>query len=358
MTQLEIIQSQLGNLYSWFRENKRAMPWRDSRNVYRVWVSEIMLQQTRVDQVRPYFDRFIAEFPTVEKLAKAEVDDVLKCWEGLGYYARARNLHAAARVVMDRHGGEIPNEPTAFNSLPGVGAYTVAAVLSICCDEPMAAVDANVQRVVSRLMRIQDDLRKSSTKTRIRAVADVLVPRSNPGEHNEALMELGATICTPRDPSCNACPFDKCCLASVHGEAASLPYKSRKKPIPHIQVAVGILTRDNKILVQQRPHDGMLGGLWEFPGGKRRPDESLPEACGRELKEELGIEVEVGRQVARVKHAYSHFSVDLHAFVCEPPADFDLRTDQPTRWVTPNEMESLAFPRANRKILEVLAEEL
>jgi len=348
------------DLLAWFDAHRREMPWRDTPDPYLIWVAEIMLQQTRVDQVRPYFERFIRRFPDVHTLARASIDDVLKAWEGLGYYRRAHYLHQAARIIVERHGGSIPSDPEALSKLPGVGPYTLAAVLSIAYQYPIAAVDGNVIRVLTRAFGIREDVSRQATRQKLQDLAGTLLPEHRPGDFNQALMELGAMVCTPTQPACTSCPLQPVCKAYHEGTPTAYPVKKKTAPIPHIHVAIGILyDTEGRILITRRPEDAMLGGLWEFPGGKVEEHESPAEACKRELKKELGIDVEVGPKIGEVKHTYSHFRMTLHAFHCKPVKGTPCTTDgRPMRWVTPNEMHRLAFPRANQKIIEKLTSTL
>lgn len=315
-----------------------------------------MLQQTRVDQAAPYYERFVARFPTVESLAEAELDQVLGLWEGLGYYSRARHLHAAARRVVESHGGTIPRDYATFRSLPGVGAYTAAAVTSIAHAEPHAVVDGNVIRVLTRVFGIGDDVGTTDARRRLSDLAQALLDRRNPGTHNEAMMELGATICTPVGPACKGCPISSVCVAHGEGEPERYPVKAARRKIPHYDVAVGIVFRNREeVLIQRRPEKGMLGGLWEFPGGKRESGETLEEACIRELHEELGVEVEVEAFFRELSHAYTHFRVTLHAYRCrilagEPASQSGL----PVRWAPLATLANYAFPRANRRLIDAL----
>ncbi len=345
------------DLLAWYRAHRRAMPWRDHPDPYFVWVSEIMLQQTRVDQATPFFRRFVEAFPTVQALAAAPLDRVLLCWEGLGYYARARNLHRAAQQVAERYGGQIPRDYDAFRALPGVGPYTAAAVLSIAFGQPYAVLDGNVIRVLARVFALPDDTSRPATRRHLQATADALLDAEHPGDANQAVMELGARVCLPAAPDCPRCPLRGVCQAFALGTPAAFPVVAKKAPTPHVPVAVGLL-RDasGRLLVQRRAENGLLGGLWEFPGGKIEGGETPGEACAREFREELGVEVAVGERVARVDHAYTHFKVTLHAFACRLVAG-EPRSAQglALRWVAPEALGELAFPRANRRILETLA---
>lgn len=315
-----------------------------------------MLQQTRVDQARPYFERFVEAFPTVEDLAAADRDEVLLLWEGLGYYSRARYLHNAAQRVVDDFDGQVPDTYDAIRELPGVGPYTAAAVLSIAYDKPHAVLDGNVIRVLSRVFAVEDNVKSAPTRRRLQAAADALIDPERPGTFNQAMMELGALLCTPRSPSCNECPVQPVCRAASAGNPEDYPVTPDKKPIPHYDIAVGLVFDDDgQLLIQRRPDDGLLGGLWEFPGGKQEDGEELPTTCRRELREELGIEVDVQDHFYTLSHAYSHFKITLHAFRCRiargtPSSELE----QPLRWVPIDALDDYAFPRANRRLIDEL----
>ncbi len=339
------------DLTAWYHRVKRAMPWRESSDPYRIWISEIMLQQTRVDQMTPYYERFVAAFPTVEALAKAPQDDVLKTWEGLGYYSRARNLHRAAKHVASAHGGIVPTDHATFLTLPGVGPYTAAAVQSIAFGGNYAVLDGNVLRVLSRAFGIGDPINRPAVRTRFQRIADALLSPVDPGDYNQAVMELGATVCTPKNPTCGTCPLSSICVARAENRQAELPYKEPKKKRPHHHVSVAVLTRaDGRFLIQRRPTTAMLGGLWELPGGKREAGETDTAACTRELREELHIGAQVGERLAQAEHAYSHFTVTVTAFACT--TDDEPNTPLETRWIRLEERDAYAFPKANHKLFD------
>lgn len=343
------------DLLKWFDVEQRAMPWRRTDDPYRIWVSEVMLQQTRVDQAEPYYRRFVERFPTVEDLARADLDDVLLCWEGLGYYSRARNLHAAAGRVVNDFDGRVPSDEALLRTLPGVGPYTAAAVLSIAYDRPHAAVDGNVTRVVARVFRIESDIRSSVARAQITRLADTLIDPDRPGRFNQAVMELGSTICTPRSPRCPACPIRPVCAAAAKGDPENFPITASRRPVPHHIIAVALLFNERgRLLIQKRPEHKMLGGLWEFPGGKQEHGESPAETCRREVEEELGLRIEVGEPFHVLSHAYSHFRITLYAFVARVAEN--AVTSEPGRleWVEMERLREYAFPRANRKLLERL----
>jgi len=343
------------DLLNWYADNKRAMPWRETDDPYRIWVSEVMLQQTRVDTVRDYYPHFLEAFPTVEALADAERDEVLKHWEGLGFYARARHLHEAARTVVEEHDGTVPDTMDAIRDLKGVGPYTAAAVLSIAHDRPHAVLDGNVTRVLSRVFAVDEDATTTAAERALRALANDLLAPDRPGDFNQAVMELGALVCTPSTPLCDRCPLRDVCRAHAAGTEEDYPVTPESEPVPHHDVAVGLVFDDDRLLIQRRPDEGLLGGLWEFPGGKQKEDESLEAACRRELNEELGIDVAIDDPFYTLSHAYSHFKITLHAFRCHvADGTPEAREGQPFRWVEIDELDEYAFPRANRRLIEEL----
>ncbi len=344
------------SLLSWYDHHRRHLPWRDEPDPYRVWVSEVMLQQTQVATVVPYYERFLRRFPTLAHLAAASVDDVLKAWEGLGYYARARNLHAAARQVVADHAGRLPESYTALRRLSGFGDYTAGAVASIAFGERVPALDGNVKRVLARIFAITDDVSRGATTRRLRAIADDLVPSDRPGDFNQALMELGAMLCTPTSPRCSLCPVKAECTGLAQGIHESLPVKAPRPGRPHYDVTAAVIRRDDdRLLIAQRKPEAMLGGLWEFPGGKCQPGESLPDCLRREIREELGLEIEVGRHLTTVRHSYTHFHISLHVFECRhldgQPQALDCAD---WRWARLADLGAFAFPVTDQKIIQLL----
>ena len=308
-------------LLPWFGENRRDLPWRCNRTPYRVWVAEIMLQQTRVDSVIPYYRRWMKTFPSWKALAAAPQGDVLKCWEGLGYYSRARNLHAAAKIIADEYGGDLSNgwkkslqSLEAFlRKFPGIGNYTAAAIASLAFNEDAAVVDGNVIRVLSRLFAFGGDTKSAAGKKKMQSWADELLVKGSPGEFNEAMMELGALVCLPKNPKCAECPLQNFCAAFEKGKPSAYPVVEKKEKVPHITVGAAVtMNRKGEVLIAQRRQNDMLGGLWEFPGGKQEPGETIEECIVRELNEELGIKTVAGEHVMTVNHAYSHFTMTMH----------------------------------------------
>ncbi|OHB67405.1 MAG: A/G-specific adenine glycosylase [Planctomycetes bacterium RBG_13_60_9] len=342
-------------LLHWFAENARDLPWRRTKDPYAIWVSEIMLQQTRVPTALPYYERFLRRFPTVRHLARARLDTVLKLWEGLGYYSRARNLHAAAREIVTRFDGQFPRTVEDLLILPGIGRYTAGAIASNAFDVRAPIVDGNIERVLCRIFRVRGDPKSSTVRKTLWSIAEQLVPEENPGLFNQAIMEVGSEVCTPRNPNCDNCPLAAVCEARRHNEQHVLPERRPGRPLPSQTVVVGIITKAGRILIDKRKPEGLLGGLWEFPGGKREPRESLEAALRREVKEELGITIGVGKPLAVVDHTYSHFRVRIHAFECTHVAGKPrCITCADLKWVRPQDLRRYAFPAATNKIIRVL----
>lgn len=344
-------------LLEWWDRGHRDLPWRRTKDPYAVWLAEMMLQQTRIETVIPYYHRFLNRLPTVEALAQTKIDTVLKLWEGLGYYSRARNLHKAAQMIVRECGGRFPQDVVDLQKLPGVGRYTAGAIASIAFGQPAALVDGNVIRVLSRIFCIREDTTKTAVKNRIWQLAGDLVCTKRPGDLNQSMMELGALVCKPISPDCPNCPVKRHCLALKKNLQHDLPHLPKAKKLPRYTIAVGIVYKNGRILIGKRKPQGLLGGLWEFPGGKKRKDETLQQAAAREIYEETGIQVSVGRRVGIVRHAYSHFQIVLHAFLCEyrngraTPLGCDA-----VKWVWPSQLKKYAFPAANHPILAQLAE--
>lgn len=342
-------------LLAWYEQNRRDLPWRHTRDPYAITVAEFMLHQTRVQTVLPYYQRFLELFPTWASLAEASLDRVLKAWERLGYYARARHLHALAQQVCTQYNGQLPNSLEALLALPGIGPYTAGAILSICFGQDYPAVDGNAKRVLSRLFAIQLDLASSKGSKLVQKLAAQMLPPGQAGAFNQALMDLGATICTVRQPACVQCPWNGDCQARRLNMQEDLPMRRARKAIPHYEIAAGVIWRDGSILIAQRPKHGLLGNLWEFPGGKREPGESLEECLVREVREELDIEIRVGQLLAKVRHAYTHFRITLYAYHCQyvsgEPQNLGCAA---WKWVKPEELGEYAFPAANHVIIHAL----
>ena len=336
-------------LLNWYHKNKRILPWRDHPDAYAVWVSEIMLQQTRVEAVIPYFEKWMRLFPTVHALANATEQDVLNAWEGLGYYSRARNLHKAAKVVAQEYHGELPSYLTELVKLPGIGRYTAGAVASIAfgMDEP--ALDGNLKRVYARLFDIEEPVDSPEGERLLWKIARQNLPMGKAGDFNQALMDLGATICIPKTPRCLLCPLMELCQARANGTQELRPVKKPKKSVPHYVHAAGVILKDGKVLLAQRPARGLLGGMWEFPNGRVEEDPSgeLEKALG------AGYSLKVQRKEALgvVQHAYTHFKVTVHAFRCEFSSI--LKKDA-LKWVPVNQLEEYPMGKVDRLIADMV----
>lgn len=312
-----------------------------------------MLQQTRVETVKPYFGRWVERFPTLPVLAEAALDDVLKAWEGLGYYSRARNFHAAVREVARGHGGTVPDDPIAFRALPGVGEYTAGAVMSIAFGRAAPAVDGNVKRVFARLL---DDPAPSARVHR--DLAGRLAEGERPGDLNQSLMELGATVCTPRQPACDACPLDRFCASRAAGTQALRPAPRSRPPLPVEEHGVALLELEGRFLVVRRPDEGRLAGLWEFPARLRTAGETSHEAARRAVRERCGLAVEVAGDLGVVRHDFSHVRVRYHVHKTRPTGPYLTdRNDDPQsiRWLRLDEFDSVALPSAQQKIARLIA---
>ncbi len=316
-----------------------------------------MLQQTQVSTVSPYYEHWMETFPTIARLAQASLDQVLKSWEGLGYYSRARNLHRGAQYIMDRYAGKLPSSSAELLQVPGIGPYTAAAIASIAFAQVVPLVDGNVLRVFTRLERISDDISRIETRKNISSRLLQLVPEDDPAGFNQGLMDLGRVICTPRNPGCESCPLAKVCQAGIAGNPEQYPVKPKKIAVPHYEVVIGLIRRGDKVLIQKRPAKGLLGGLWEFPGGKIEPGESGENALLREIQEETGLMITLGDKIGTIQHAYTHFKITLTAWFCQWEAgEAETRAASENRWILMSEIKNHAFPRANLKILELLSE--
>lgn len=343
------------DLIDWYLANKRDLPWRNTTEPYPIWVSEVMLQQTQVATVVPYYHRFLQQFKDLKSLAGASSQKVLKAWEGLGYYARARNLHRAAGIVLEEHGGLIPNRWDKFRRLPGVGDYIAAAVLSLAFDKPYSVVDGNVKRVLARLLAITDPVNNASSAKKFQQLAELLLDQKRPGTFNQAMMELGAVVCKPHEPLCDRCPVQKYCSAYQAGTVSNYPLKLKKPATPQYRIAVGVVFKRDRVLITRRKPSGLLGGLWEFPGGKIQRGESPEAACIREIKEEVNLVIKVDSHLSQVRHAYTHFKIVMDVFCCSYVSGrVTLNGPVDHRWITIAKLDSFPFPKANHKFFDEL----
>ena len=342
-------------LLDWFRDYQREMPWRNTDNPYYIWVSEVMLQQTQVKKVVDYYERFIEQFPDVQHLAAAPLQDVLKLWEGLGYYARARNLHKAAQVIVNELDGVVPRDYTTFRKLPGVGTYSAAAVQSIAFNAPYAAVDGNIKRVVARLFLMDAPINDAKSAKQFQQRADDLLDPTVPGLFNQAMMELGATVCRPQSPTCLICPVNAFCEAFHTARQDEFPQRRETKPVPEHHIAVGVIYRGDAVLITQRQLDGLLGGLWEFPGGRIVEGETAEAACVRNITEVVNLSVSDIRYLTRVRHAFTHFKIVVDVFVCNyQSGEIVLNGPRDAKWIQVEALNDYPLPRATHKFLDKL----
>ncbi|SKA75896.1 A/G-specific DNA-adenine glycosylase [Desulfobaculum bizertense DSM 18034] len=348
-------------LIAWFKKIQRPLPWRQDYLPYHVWISEIMLQQTQMDRAVPYFERWMDRFPTIASIADAPEDEILKYWEGLGYYTRARNIRKAALVICAEHGGEFPAEHKAILALPGIGPYTAGAIASLAFGLDVPAIDANVERVYARLFDIDSPIKEKDAKKRVEALSAELLPAGQARDYNQAVMELGALICTPRAPRCESCPVAEHCEARRLDIVAFRPVPGKKKDITPLNVVCGVLEHKGKIYIQKRPQGAVWGGLWEFPGGSIEAGESPEQAVVREFQEETGFQVRIADKISIVRHGYTRFRVTLHCYFLQadaplPPSTMSAADE--CLWATPEQITERAFPAGHRKLIDLMRQDL
>lgn len=343
-------------LLDWFAANMRPLPWRKTYDPYSVWISEIMLQQTQMERGVSYFNAWMQIFPDIRSVAEANQEEILKAWEGLGYYSRARNLHAAAKRIMEDHDGVFPQDADTIRSLPGIGEYTAGAVAAIAFNQPVAAVDANVMRIFSRICDIDVPLTQKGVKTFITEAVQSLTPKESPRLFVQALMELGALVCAKK-PNCAACPLTEHCEARRLGSADKRPKKKTPTTYSRVEMATGIIMREGCAFIQKRPPYGLWAGLWEFPGGCLETGETPEQAVLREVMEETEFAVSIREKIGVFHHAYTTSRVTMHAYFCDLDEDASvpvLHAATESKWFTPKETAALAFPAGHRKLLEHL----
>ena len=336
-------------LLDWYRQQGRSLPWRGHPDPYAVWVSEIMLQQTRVEAVIPYFEKWMRLFPTVRELAKASEQDVLTAWEGLGYYSRARNLHKAAKIVVEQYHGELPRDLKELRKLPGIGRYTVGAIASIAFNMDEPALDGNLRRVYARLFDVSEPSDSPAGEEILWELAAEHLPQGQAGDYNQALMDLGATICLPKNPRCLLCPLMEICEARINGTQEGRPVLKPKKEIPQFIHAAGVILKSGEVLLAKRPSKGLLGGMWEFPNG--RVDGNSEEGLESALQAGYSLKVRGSDALVTVQHAYTHFRLTVHAFRCELVS---MPEDERLKWVKLEEMDDYPMGKVDRQIARAI----
>lgn len=339
------------NLIGWYEEVQRKLPWRESRNPYHIWISEIMLQQTQVETVVGYYRAFIERFPTIEALAEAEEDDIYKAWEGLGYYSRAKNLHRAAVLILDRFGGKMPERYEDLLSLPGIGPYTAGAVASIAFNQPVPAVDGNVMRVFSRLFNLHSDIALPGTKKLMNEIGSGLVSKAHPASFNQGLMELGALICTPLSPKCLQCPLQHLCEARGAGCEQQLPVKRKKERQKEVVVEAALVRKENKILIVKRPVEGLLANLWAFPAVLKDDDQEDGNSICMELEASYNMKSALGEYLGEKTHIFTHIKWRLKLYGLTLLREGALEYPE-IRWVNGEELKKYALPTAFKKLLD------
>jgi len=341
------------NLLQWFKKNRRDLPWRKTTDPYAIWVSEIMLQQTQVATVTPYYQKFLKSFPTLSHLAKANLSKVLKVWEGLGYYSRARNLHRASQIVLNDFHGKIPDTLKNLLSLPGIGQSTAGAILSFAFDKEAPILDGNAKRVLSRLFAVSGSPGERKTEQLLWEISESLIPKGYSNPFNQALMDLGSMLCTPKDPQCPKCPLRHLCKGYLSGEPEIYPLRIIKKAIPHIAAASAVIEKDGKVLLWQRPPKGLLGGLWEFPNWKIEIKQNLRLRLRLRnyIKKEIGLNVKVKESIGTFHQTYSHFKLTLQVFDCQ-----SINGNAKGEWVPIRNLPLLPLSRIHRRIAEVIGE--
>lgn len=347
------------HLLDWFINNRRDLPWRRKYEPYEVWVAEIMLQQTQMERGVDYFQRWMHRFPDLEALHSAPEQEIFKCWEGLGYYSRARNIQRCAVIVMEKHGGRLPQTTEELQKLPGIGPYTAGAISSIAFNRTVPVVDGNIGRIFARVFNIEEPLRNPAVKKMLWAKAEEILPEGRARDFNQALMELGALICSPRKPSCGRCPVSDDCFACRFDAVHARPVKGEQTEILPIVMATGVLLDRGKVFIQQRLAKDIWGGLWEFPGGTIEKGETPEQAVVREFMEETGFAVDLKEKITTVVHHFTRYKVTLHSFFCTLAGEVGepvLTSAQDFRRVKPVELEQYAFPAGHRKVIEFLRE--
>jgi A/G-specific adenine glycosylase len=340
-------------LLRWFEKNGRDLPWRKTRDPYAIWVSEIMLQQTQVATVIPYHQKFLKSFPTIHHLAKSDLSKVLKVWEGLGYYSRARNLHRASQIVLTRFHGKIPETLKDLLGLPGIGRSTAGSILSFAFHKDAPILDGNAKRVLSRLFTVSSNPVKSKTEGLLWQISESLVPKGFSNPFNQALMDLGSMLCTPKEPECDRCPLHRFCKGRASGKPERFPAKKVKRTIPHIESVSAVIKKDGRVLLNQRPPKGLLGGLWEFPNWRIKGKKIQKQQLKNQMDREVGLSINVKESIGTFQQTYSHFKLTLSVFHCQ-----HLNGKGKGKWVPIRNLALYPMSRIHRRIAEMIVGEI
>lgn len=353
MSPAELLKFQK-QLLAWFAEYQRPLPWRETYDPYEVWVSEIMLQQTQVVTVLPYFGRWMETLPTLQAVADASQETILKLWEGLGYYSRARNLQKTAKLICEQFQGEFPSEFETILSLPGIGRYTAGAIASIAFNQNAPIVDGNVTRVVCRLMDLREDPKSPAMVKVLWQLAEEWIPAGQARFFNQGLMELGATLCLSQQPSCLLCPVQRFCKAQQAGTLECVPAKTKRRPFTPVTTALAVIQNSGKFLIRKRPSEGLMGGLWEFPNINLNKNEEIKEALVEGIKQQYQIDITVDQALTTIKHGYTSFKVTLHCFLSYYPGAATEPAPPSTQWVSLKDLDQFSFPAAHNKLIGIL----
>lgn len=345
------------NLLAWFQKNHRDLPWRKNYDPYHIWISEIMLQQTQMERATSYFDRWVEKLPDIQSIANTSEEKILKFWEGLGYYSRARNILKTAKILVQQHDGILPADHELLLKLPGIGRYTAGAIMSLAFNQEHPIVDANVERVFARFFNIDTPVKNKENINFIWNKAKELIPKGKARFFNQALMELGALICLPKNPKCKSCPVSKKCITHRLDIVDERPIPGKITKFIQIEMVTGILTHKGKIFIQKRNENDVWAGLWEFPGGRLKTNETSKQALQREYLEETEFKITDLKKITTVKHGYTKYRVTLHCFYCYLENGLSkptLHAAQEYRWVTHKELNNYAFPAGHRKLIEFI----
>ena len=343
---------QCNKLLKWYYNQNIALPWRHNDDPYRVWISEIMLQQTQVKTVIPYYEKWMIQYPSLNCLSKAKLDDLLLLWQGLGYYKRVTAIFNTVQIIKHKYSLKIPRDFNALLTLPGIGDYTASAILAIAFKEKQIPIDGNIKRIVSRIYQYSNP---SPNLKEYKSFSQKLINNSKISDSVQALMDLGRMICKPKLPLCKICPLKAHCLSYQNGNVSLYPQILKRKQVPIYNVVVGLIIKDNKFLISKRLKDGLLGNLWELPGGKIKPEETKDSCLLREVKEEIDIKIKIVKEIGMIKHQYSHFKVNITLFKCNYISGTAKAIEsQEIRWIGFNQKKQFAFPTATHKLFKLL----